>query len=55
MCSFLYCRRLVSASESQDVAVIELEKTGDNRAVIQIVGDEDIYGVSKDRGAFARR
>lgn len=38
---------LVSASESQDVAVIELEKTGDSRAVIQIVGDEDIYGVSK--------
>jgi hypothetical protein len=38
---------LVSASESQDVAVIELEKTGDDRAVIQIVGDEDIYGISK--------
>lgn len=38
---------LVSSSESQDIAVIELEKTGDDRAVIQIVGDEDIYGVSK--------
>ncbi|RPD38989.1 hypothetical protein EG028_22895 [Chitinophaga barathri] len=38
---------LVSSSESQDVAVIELEKTGDEHAVIQIVGDEDIYGVSK--------
>jgi hypothetical protein len=38
---------LVSSSESQDVAVIELEKTGDDNAVIQIVGDEDIYGVSK--------
>ncbi|SIO13856.1 SNUT3/LISCH7 family protein [Chitinophaga niabensis] len=38
---------LVSPSESQDVAVIELEKTADDHAVIQIVGDEDIYGVSK--------
>lgn len=35
---------VVSQSESQDVAVIELEKTGDATAVIQIVGDEDIYG-----------
>lgn len=34
----------VSATESQDIAVIELEKTGNESAVIQIVGDEDIYG-----------
>lgn len=34
----------VSESESQDIAVIELEKTGDESAVLQIVGDEDIYG-----------
>jgi hypothetical protein len=34
----------VSESESQDIAVIELEKTGDTTAVIQIIGDEDIYG-----------
>lgn len=34
----------VSANESQDIAVIELEKTGSNDAVLQIVGDEDIYG-----------
>jgi len=34
----------VSESESQDIAVIELEKTGDTTAVIQIVGDEEIYG-----------
>lgn len=34
----------VSATETQDIAVIELEKTGDETAVIQIVGDEDIYG-----------
>lgn len=34
----------ISASESQDIAVIELEKTGNENAVIQIIGDEDIYG-----------
>ncbi|MBM3415613.1 MAG: hypothetical protein FJY20_04025 [Bacteroidetes bacterium] len=37
-------RALVSEKESQDVAVIELEKTGAESAVIQIVGDEEIYG-----------
>ncbi len=35
---------VVSETENQDVAVIELEKTGDNNAVVQIIGDEDIYG-----------
>jgi hypothetical protein len=34
----------VSETESQDIAVIELEKTGDTTAVVQIIGDEDIYG-----------
>lgn len=34
----------VSENESQDIAVIELEKTGDTTAVVQIIGDEDIYG-----------
>lgn len=34
----------VSEKENQDIAVIELEKTGDESAVIQIAGDEDIYG-----------
>ena len=34
----------VSADESQDIAVIEIEKQGDENAVLQIVGDEDIYG-----------
>jgi len=34
----------ISESENQDVAVIEVEKTADNNAVVQIVGDEDIYG-----------
>lgn len=37
-------RAMVAESESQDVAVIELEKNGKESAVIQIVGDEDIYG-----------
>ena len=34
----------VSSTESQDIAVIELEKTGNQTAIIQIIGDEDIYG-----------
>jgi hypothetical protein len=34
----------ISEKESQDIAVIELEKTGDQQADIQIVGDEDLYG-----------
>jgi hypothetical protein len=34
----------VSEKETQDIAVIELEKTGSEIAMIQIVGDEDIYG-----------
>lgn len=34
----------ISESENQDIAVIELEKTGKENAVLQIVGDEDIYG-----------
>lgn len=37
----------VSENESQDIAVIELEKTGDTTAVLQIIGDEDIYGEQK--------
>ncbi|MBA4054388.1 MAG: hypothetical protein C0490_06740, partial [Marivirga sp.] len=34
----------VSETESQDIAVIELEQTGKDDAVLQIIGDEDIYG-----------
>jgi hypothetical protein len=34
----------VSEDENQDVAVINIEKTGREDAIIQIVGDEDIYG-----------
>lgn len=33
----------VSKEETQDVAVIELEKTGEERAILQIRGDEDLY------------
>lgn len=34
----------LSENENQDIAVIELEKTKENEAGIQIIGDEDIYG-----------
>jgi hypothetical protein len=34
----------VSATESQDVAAIELEKTGTDAADLQVVGDEELYG-----------
>lgn len=34
----------VSEKESQDIAVIELEKTGAENATIQIIGDEEIFG-----------
>lgn len=34
----------VSETENQDIAVIALEKTGNESAVIQILGDEDIFG-----------
>ncbi len=34
----------VSENENQDIAVIELEKTGDTTAILQIIGDEDIFG-----------
>lgn len=36
---------LISQNERQDVAVIELEKLNDGKAVLQIVGDADIYGI----------
>lgn len=34
----------VNENESQDIAVIEIEKTGAEEAVLQIIGDEDLYG-----------
>jgi hypothetical protein len=35
---------LVSENESQDIAVIEIEKTKKDQATIQIIGDEEIFG-----------
>lgn len=34
----------VSETETQDIAVVELEQNGKESAMIQIVGDEEIYG-----------
>ena len=34
----------LNKKESQDIAVIELEKTGKEEATLQIIGDEDLYG-----------
>lgn len=37
----------VSDSEYQDIAIIEIEETGTETAILQIVGDEEIYGEQK--------
>lgn len=37
----------ISKRQSQDIAVIEIEKTGDDTASVQIVGDKDLYGEEK--------
>lgn len=37
---------LIGSNEVQDVAVIELEKKGSRDVVLQIVGDEDVFGES---------
>ncbi len=34
----------VNNEESQDVAVIEVERTGTDQAVLQIIGDPELYG-----------
>lgn len=36
---------MITEKESQDIAVIELEKLSNGKAVLQIVGNEEIYGV----------
>lgn len=36
---------VISTSERQDVAVIELEKLSNGKAVLQITGDADVYGI----------
>ena len=40
----LILRVPMNETEFQDVAVIELEKLDDHTSVIQIIGDEDLYG-----------
>ncbi|MCA6362832.1 MAG: hypothetical protein IM638_07315 [Bacteroidetes bacterium] len=40
----LVLRVAVSETETQDIAVIGIEKSGENNAVLQIVGDEELYG-----------
>ena len=40
----LILQAIVSDKESQDVAVIEIEKNGQESAMLQIVGDEELYG-----------
>ena len=37
----------VDKNEIQDIAVIEIEKTGKEEATAQIIGDEEIYGSAK--------
>jgi len=37
----------VTKTESQDVAVIEIEKNGEKSAFVQILGDEDLYGETR--------
>jgi len=34
----------ISKNESQDIAVIAIEKTDDENATLQIIGDEEVYG-----------
>lgn len=36
---------VISSNESQDIAVIALEKLGNGKALLQIIGDADIYGI----------
>lgn len=40
----LVLQAVLGENESQDVAVIEIEKQGAEEAILQIVGDEDIFG-----------
>ena len=40
----LIIQALVSDNDAQDIAVIEIEKSSSDEAILQIIGDEDIYG-----------
>lgn len=65
----LVLQAVMGENESQDVAVIEIEKQGKEEAILQIVGDEDLYGEQtiaepfeeekatngKDKGPAAKR
>lgn len=42
--AYVVMKVAVSATESQDVAVIAIEKTGEESAILQIIGDEALYG-----------
>ena len=37
----------INKNETQDIAVIEIEKTGKEEAMLQIIGDEELYGPEK--------
>ena len=49
----LVLQAVLSETESQDVAVIEIEKQGAEAAILQIVGDADIYGEQTIAEPFA--
>lgn len=40
----LVLQAVVGDNDAQDIATIEIEKTGKEEAMLQIIGDEDIYG-----------
>ena len=40
----LVLQAVVGDNDAQDIATIEIEKTGNEEAMLQIIGDEDIYG-----------
>ncbi|HRG32272.1 MAG: hypothetical protein JNK69_08255 [Saprospiraceae bacterium] len=42
----LILQAVVNDKESQDIAVIEIEKDGSESAVLQIIGDDEIFGES---------
>ena len=44
--AYVVLKVAVSATESQDVAVIAIEKTGEESAILQIIGDEALYGTN---------
>ncbi len=45
----------VNKTETQDVAVIVIEKTGEKTAQLQIIGDEELYGEEKVMEPYAEQ